>query len=184
MLHDPSGGAMVTFFPFTERHCEYVEPVIVNYFNNTGFKYNLNAFENKIKNLHKCNIHVAVTDYHPYMFVTRTTDGQYHLDGIEGLLLNELSRQMNFTLNVKYIDPKSMNGKASIPGEKLLKVVRIHLSKETFMFRIQNFFQGRLLGFKDERGFKATWTQSDNFSYLIQRISAKTIGDYCKNIRI
>lgn len=114
-------GGVYTFFPFTKHRCEHVEPVVVNYFNDTGFKYNFNVFEKKFNNLHSCNIHVGASNYYPYTFVTRTATEKYSLDGIEGQLLNEISRAMNFTLNVKYTPPDLGF------GAKLLETVRLCL---------------------------------------------------------
>lgn len=105
MLENQLEGLMYTFFPFTKHRCEHVEPVVVNYFNDTGFKRNFNVFVKKFNNLHNCNIHVGASNYYPYTFVTMRKNEKHHLGGIEGRLLNELSRVMNFTLNVKYTPP-------------------------------------------------------------------------------
>lgn len=101
---------MYTFFPFTENHCDHVDPVIVNNGNGTDFNSSLEIFVDKFENMHKCNIIATVSDYRPYTIITPSSNGTYTLDGIEGLLIHELKRTMNFTLILKNISPNTGYG--------------------------------------------------------------------------
>lgn len=105
---------MYTFYPFTEHHCDHVEPVIVNYFNKNQFKYSLNIFADKFKNMYKCNLTVSISNFPPWTIITKKIDGKFDINGIEGTLIHDITRAMNFTLVIVYIPPKLGFGKIQL----------------------------------------------------------------------
>ena len=48
-----SRSAIYTYFPYTAYHCEKVSPVILNYFINNTFLYDIDHFPDKLKNMHR-----------------------------------------------------------------------------------------------------------------------------------
>lgn len=86
---------LYTFFPYSEKHCEEVKPVLQNYFENDSFKHSLSHFPQKCMNFHQCPLRVFVKHRVPYM-ITDEVNGILHVDGIEAVLLEELSRRLNF----------------------------------------------------------------------------------------
>lgn len=111
------GITMFTFFPFTETHCNQVYPVVVNHYHNGAFTAKLNVFADKFKNMHKCNLFVAMSHYLPFTTL-RTDDGNRSaLAGIEGMLLDVIAHSMNFSYTVLYIPSKLGS------GETLLNMV-------------------------------------------------------------
>lgn len=103
-MDDGKVVAIYTYFPYTEHHCALVRPEIVNYFYvaNETFQFPLNAslFPSKMKNLHKCPLFVATFPLEPYMILNIAANGSVEMDGIDGNVVDALSREMNFSPNV------------------------------------------------------------------------------------
>lgn len=75
-----------TTLPFDENHCENVEPKTINeYFANETFK-NSNFYIDKIKNMHKCPIKLAMP---------RTLTNEY--TDVEINIVNVIAEKINFT---------------------------------------------------------------------------------------
>lgn len=106
-----SRSAIYTYFPYTTFHCEKVAPVILNYFINNTFLYDIDHFPDKLKNLHKCPLTVVTHNVTPFMILYKNDNGQgYRTEGIDGITFRVLSQQLNFTpvINV----PDRVNGNA------------------------------------------------------------------------
>lgn len=91
-----------TYFPFEENNCEKINPIIWNVFKNGTLVDDKTIFPNKIDNMNGCKIKVSVFVTPPFTFL-KTTNNQTTVSGIEGLLLNFLSKRINFTLDLYII---------------------------------------------------------------------------------
>lgn len=93
---------MHTYFPFTPYHCGEIIPVAWNSFHSDHFvQPHKEIFPSKTGNLFQCPISILVSPIQPYIFTTENnSDGSYNFDGIEYHLLLELSKQINFKLNI------------------------------------------------------------------------------------
>lgn len=97
---------LYTYFPFSEHQCMAVEPIVVNHYRNGTFIAKLNVFANKFENMHKCNLFVALSDYMPFTALHEAdSHGHVALAGIEGKLLNEVARALNFSIVPVHIPP-------------------------------------------------------------------------------
>lgn len=54
-------------------------------------------FPIKVKNMQGCPVHIVTFDTPPFFILHPLSNGSYHLDGIEGILLRVLSQRFNFT---------------------------------------------------------------------------------------
>lgn len=74
---------MYTFFPYTPGHCECVEPIVYDHFENGTFVRNAPIFPEKFNNLFRCPLKIATYSYPPYVMLTERSNDTY-IDGIEG----------------------------------------------------------------------------------------------------
>lgn len=104
-----SRSAIYTYFPYTVFHCEKVAPVILNYFINNSFVYNIGHFPDKLKNMHKCPLTVVTHNVTPFMILYGSANGNgYTTEGIDGITFRVLSQQLNFTPIIEV--PSKANG--------------------------------------------------------------------------
>lgn len=104
-----SRSAIYTYFPYTPYHCEKVEPVILNYFINNTFVYDIDHFPDKLKNMHQCPLTLVTHNVTPFMILYRKENGEgYRTDGIDGITFRVLSQQLNFTPIIEV--PTEANG--------------------------------------------------------------------------
>lgn len=105
---------MMTFYPFTDSHCEKVFPVSQNtYILHRGFVRDTDHFPNKLANLHGCPLSVATFNSPPFVIVARNESTAVHhfykiydskvITGFDGVLIKVLSRRMNFTLKYEVL---------------------------------------------------------------------------------
>lgn len=89
-----------TYFPFAPSQCGTILPVVWNTFEMGHFVEKNPLFPLKTKNLFQCPISILVSQFRPYVFVTRNNaDATYDFAGIEYNLLLELAKRINFKLN-------------------------------------------------------------------------------------
>lgn len=96
---------MYTFFPYTAEHCEHVEPIVYDQFENGIFARNAPIFPAKFDNLFRCPLKIATYNYPPYVMLTERSNDTY-IDGIEGVVIRVISQRMNFTT---IVIPSSLN---------------------------------------------------------------------------
>ncbi|XP_014091871.2 uncharacterized protein [Bactrocera oleae] len=96
------GEIMVySYFPYTDDFCGGVEPVLISRFNGTHF-VNPTLFPRKLMNFHGCVLRAAIWHIPPFAYLRTDDQGVNHVvGGIEGYLLRELSKILNFTIEVK-----------------------------------------------------------------------------------
>lgn len=94
-----------TNFPFKENNCRKMKPIIWNIFKNGKLTDKKIVFPNKVENLNGCTIEIAVFDRPPFIFY-KTINNKTTISGIEGQLLNSISKKINFTLDVTIVKDK------------------------------------------------------------------------------
>lgn len=88
---------LYTYFPYTAEHCEHIKPIVHDYFENGKFAFNATIFPKKFQNFFKCPLYVSAIDFPPFMILNSHANGSIFTDGIEGIMLSDMSRYMNFT---------------------------------------------------------------------------------------
>lgn len=125
MFEDKNNAVLIkTFIPFNSENCYHTEPVLVDEFTNGTFRNELeNVYSDKMKNLYKCPIRVAVSNNDkPYVIVKPLPNQSYLLSGLSIRVIETLSQVLNFEINFTYVGPEGFfyeNGTAEGP----LKVV-------------------------------------------------------------
>lgn len=119
-----------TYFPFTPKHCGKVEPVLVNEFNGTSLVHE-DLFPKKLKNLYGCPLRAALWHVPPYVYLSTDSNNVTRVTGgFEGKLLLELSRKLNFSLDIIIPPNDSKRGVVMKNGTltgalKLVSVIRM-----------------------------------------------------------
>lgn len=109
--HNLNEANIFTYFPFTDFHCEKVEPILYNIYTiESGFKLNLTYFPKKVSNLHGCPLSVATFHFPPFVLLSREDSGLIKLDGIDGVLITLIARTLNFTLDIVEITDDNLWG--------------------------------------------------------------------------
>lgn len=88
---------LYTFFPFTPDHCEHIEPIVSDYFENGTFVLNAPIFPDKLLNFFKCPLRVSSYTFAPFIMLKNKSNGSFYTDGIEGTLFRVMSQRLNFT---------------------------------------------------------------------------------------
>lgn len=87
---------LYAFFPYTPMHCEIIEPVVHDYFENGTFSFNTPIFPNKLRNFYQCPLMISTYTFDPFISLTPLSNGLFHMDGIEGRMLVTLAKRLNF----------------------------------------------------------------------------------------
>lgn len=114
-----------TFKPFHDKNCADTSPVLVNEFTNGKFVSNVdNLFAEKMKNMHKCHVRLAVAnDMPPFVHLNLLKNGSSTLAGHSINLINTLSERLNFRINFTFIGAEGFifeNGTSEGPLKALL----------------------------------------------------------------
>lgn len=104
MVQTAKGEVFIyTYFPFKEKQCQQTQPELINKFVDNHFISDV-MFPDKLRNLNKCPL--KLTTWHVPPFVINGTDfynlGR-NITGFEIIILLEISREMNFTLDISMI---------------------------------------------------------------------------------
>lgn len=91
-------NSVYTYYPFTPYSCYETHPVLVaRYFEGVADRdvdFD-SVFPEKMSNIHRCNVTVALFNSTPYITVDPL---KRKLSDFEGVLLEELSKNMNFSI--------------------------------------------------------------------------------------
>lgn len=113
LIHDESNGSSMiyTYFPYEATKCDQVHPIVWNSFSRGRFLQNKDIFPEKLQNLNECPIYFQTSHIPPYMVLKPSTrnHSDYDVDGIEGVLLMQLERIINFTAVIKKVKFKLLN---------------------------------------------------------------------------
>lgn len=90
-----------TYFPYTQRYCERVEPVRWNTVRQGHELVHSKRpiFPAKLSNLHQCPIVMATIDFYPYATIRNDTGT---VEGMDVLVAEELARELNFSLKIEF----------------------------------------------------------------------------------
>lgn len=93
-----SGASVFTFFPYSENHCDAVQPVLWDYYIDGHFTQNKDIFATKLDNFYGCPITLVTYNVPPYVILQQLPNGTTspNMDGIEGILFLVLSHKLNF----------------------------------------------------------------------------------------
>lgn len=109
--HNLNEANIFTYFPFTDFHCEKVEPELYDIYTiESGFKFNLTYFPKKVSNLHGCPLSVATFYFPPFVLLSRDDNGLIKLDGLDGFLITIISKTLNFTLDIVQVTEDNLWG--------------------------------------------------------------------------
>lgn len=117
-----------TYFPF-DNHLTCKMPLVkqINaYSGSWSSPFDLHIFPAKILNLHGCPLGIAVWNTPPYLSFLKNNKGFYEIDYFEAVLLNVLSRKLNFSLDLMEPPNNEQRGKIFANGTitGALKMVR------------------------------------------------------------
>lgn len=106
-VHQPNTTHITThtYFPFQYRKCNNYEPVLLHTWSilessKILIPSDINFFPNKIQNMQKCEVKVALFEDPPSIMLHSIKTGQYELHGKDSYLLKFFASRMNFTLEV------------------------------------------------------------------------------------
>ncbi|XP_073832588.1 uncharacterized protein [Musca autumnalis] len=103
---------LYTYFPFSKYACNSPRPRFYISFkdivSNPNFTISHELFPEKVSNMYKCPLTVATWTYAPYVYVKKDPDTGELLSifGIEGTVIDLLSKKMNFTIRIKEPQPR------------------------------------------------------------------------------
>lgn len=107
-----------TYFPFEENNCRGINPIIWNVFKNEKLTEKKIVFPKKLQNMNRCEVNVSVFERPPFIFLKKINN-KLKVSGIEGSLLNTLSKSINFTFDIQVIteDIISKLNQSNVPAE-------------------------------------------------------------------
>lgn len=81
--------------------CTNNTPIAVNTYRpmQKAFHKKLTLFGDKFENMHECDVNILIIQHEPFLFGLEHRNGKTTVGGIEGGILHELSRVINFTPN-------------------------------------------------------------------------------------
>lgn len=142
VIFEDEDGAIVSksFMPFTSRSCNDTAPVFINKFKDEKLiNGSRNYLPNKMRNLRKCPLKVAVaTNNEPCTFTRLLANGSYLLSGLSIDLMKTLAETLNFNLIYSYVGPEGYlleNGttkgslRALLEGEAEMAIASLWLMK-------------------------------------------------------
>jgi len=114
-----------TFMPFNSEKCDDTTPIVVNKYIKGSFVNSVeNLFTRKITNLHNCSVRVSISNnFQPNVLAHLLPNGSYDLSGRDIMLINALSKSLNFYANYTFIGHGGyflQNGSAKGPLKSLL----------------------------------------------------------------
>ncbi|KAH8304883.1 hypothetical protein KR018_012149 [Drosophila ironensis] len=107
VMTQSSGGQVLlhTYFPYAPGRCGESRPERINRFQGPAWQHR-DYFPSKLHNLHGCQLLVLARRVPPFFDI----DGRHHrLWGLEGQLLKELSRRMNFSIGFEGLQEQQSN---------------------------------------------------------------------------
>lgn len=93
---------LYTFFPYTKLHCSKVHSILWKIFSNDQFEDVRNFYPWKMDKLYNCPIKVVTFDT-PLMIISENLEGKHKFSGLDGKLLREISKIMEFEIQLTYM---------------------------------------------------------------------------------
>lgn len=107
-----------TYYPFYGRQsCKMVYVEMINSFGGAWMQsLESHMFPEKVWNLHKCPLTVAVWNTPPYLSYYRTASGFYEISDFEADMLEVIAEKLNFTFDLKEPPNNEQRGKVLSNG--------------------------------------------------------------------
>ncbi|XP_017051820.1 uncharacterized protein LOC108095289 [Drosophila ficusphila] len=122
VMTQSSGGQVLlhTYFPYAPGRCNSSQPTRVNQFLGDAWQ-SRDYFPSKLHNLNGCPLMVLARRVSPFF---ELDDGKRELRGLEGRLLQELSRRMNFSIQFVGVQEQQRNHTTWSERQLLHKLVQ------------------------------------------------------------
>ncbi|XP_052850046.1 uncharacterized protein LOC128260825 [Drosophila gunungcola] len=122
VMTQSSGGQVLlhTYFPYAAGECNDSRPTLINQFLGESWQHS-DYFPSKLHNLHGCPLVVLARQVSPFFDLD---EGQRELRGLEGRLLQELSRRMNFSIRFEGLRDQQENHTTWSEMQMLQKLVK------------------------------------------------------------
>ncbi|XP_017116163.1 uncharacterized protein LOC108138466 [Drosophila elegans] len=122
VMTQSSGGQVLlhTYFPYAAGECNDSRPTQINQFLGESWQHS-DYFPSKLHNLHGCPLVVLARRVSPFFDLD---EGQRELRGLEGRLLQELSRRMNFSIRFEGLRDQQENRTTWSEMQMLQKLVQ------------------------------------------------------------
>lgn len=105
LAHEYDTANLMTFLPYDGSLCGDTRPKTINVFRNGSFsRKDVSFFPKKFTNMNSCRLNVATFEDGVAVIRKRHRNGTLNYSGFEMDLLRELSRTMNFTMELKFIE--------------------------------------------------------------------------------
>lgn len=106
VVETDEGISLMKYEPFSQANnqtkCDDSTPFIVKTFNDS-FNYKINYFPVKISNMFQCPLKVVTFNAPPMMMIQYDSEHNFQLKGIDGKMLNLLSKIFNFKIDLIHI---------------------------------------------------------------------------------
>lgn len=99
---------LYTFSPYDGRNCDLMKSMTINEFSANDFTPELTVNNDKLKNMHKCNLTVVIPLNTNMVNIRTNENGEQYLGGIEGNIINFLAHATNFTVDIIKLQEKNM----------------------------------------------------------------------------
>lgn len=149
MIQNAKGEVLIyTYFPYTPYHCQQAKSELINQFDGVRFR-NTTFFPKKLLNLHKCPLVIHTWPQPPYVKVNNLENGTAIFSGLDINVLQALSEDMNFSMQITNVDFKKndyvveVNGRVIGPLQGVSSTYIIYICYEIFsiIFIIGNDYQ-------------------------------------------
>ncbi|XP_032580963.1 uncharacterized protein LOC6620245 [Drosophila sechellia] len=122
VMTQSSGGQVLlhTYFPYAPGQCNDSQPTRINMFLGESWQHR-DYFPSKLHNLNGCPLVVLARKVSPFLDLD---EGQRELRGLEGRLLQELSRRMNFSIQFSGLQDQLKNRTTWTEKQLLQKLVQ------------------------------------------------------------
>lgn len=125
MFQNSKGEVLVyTYFPFKESHCFQTQPELINQFKDNKFINDV-MFPDKLQNLQGCPLIVSTWPTPPFVEKAQNkAHPNLEIAGCEAAILAAISLNMNFTIDIDWLDVDTYYQNKSpqvVPLSKVLK---------------------------------------------------------------
>lgn len=107
--------SLYTFLPYHD-HCINLNNLKIETFTKLNFSSSMSlsidrVYPEKLRDFNGCPLYIAPLIFRPFVWISNSTDQKYQFEGIDILILNEISKNLNFTPVYNYPLIKMENGK-------------------------------------------------------------------------
>ncbi|XP_053699479.1 uncharacterized protein LOC128746456 [Sabethes cyaneus] len=93
VISESNGVQLYSFFPYDQNVCGFVQPVLLDWQKDR-------LFRSRLPQLYGCPLRIGTFENPPFIMIAKDAQGHAYLRGIEGNLINTISKRLNFTLTI------------------------------------------------------------------------------------